>query len=90
LVTVHTLGIGYSISVEFNTACPQLCIIQLGMQEQNGTITWLPGYAYPGTPISECQDTTSVLGEDTLGQTIMFHQFILNITYTERMIVTIT
>jgi hypothetical protein len=90
LVTVHTLGIGYSISVEFSTACPQLCLIQLGMQEQNGTITWLPGYVYPGTPVSECQDTTGVLGDDVLGGTIMFHQFILNITYTERMIVTIT
>jgi hypothetical protein len=55
-----------------------ICVIQLGVQEFNGTITWLPGYAYPGTPVSECQDTTGVLGEDVLGGTIMFHQFIVN------------
>jgi hypothetical protein len=55
-----------------------VCVIQLGVQESNGTITWLPGYAYPGTPISECQNTTDVFGEDVLGGTIMFHQFILN------------
>ena len=55
-----------------------ICVIQLGMQEQNRTVGWLPGYAYPGTPISECQDETGVLGEDVLGGTVMFHQFIMN------------
>jgi len=55
-----------------------ICAIQLGVQEENGTVTWLPGYAYPGTPISECQNTTGVLGEDALGETIIFHQFIVD------------
>jgi hypothetical protein len=55
-----------------------ICAIQLGVQEQNGTIAWLPGYAYPGTPISLCRNKTNVLGADVLGETLMFHQFIMN------------
>ena len=55
-----------------------VCAIQLGIQESSGTIVWLPGYAYPGTPISECEDETGVLGENVLGETVMFHQFIMN------------
>jgi hypothetical protein len=55
-----------------------VCVIQLGVEESGGTVTWLAGYAYPGTPISECKDKTDVFGEDTLGRTIMFHQFIMN------------
>jgi hypothetical protein len=59
-----------------------ICVIRLGVQEQNGTIGWLPGYGYPGTPISECQNRTDVLGQDVLDRTIMIHQFILNFTST--------
>jgi len=55
-----------------------ICVIQFGVQESGGTITWLPGYGYPGTPISQCQNETGVFGQDVLGRTIMFHQFILN------------
>jgi hypothetical protein len=53
-----------------------ICVIQLGVQDPNGTIAWLPGYAYPGTPISQCQDETWS-GQDVLGRTWVFHQFIL-------------
>jgi hypothetical protein len=60
----------------------RICVIRLGVQEQNGTIGWLPGYGYPGTPISECQNRTDVLGQDVLDRTIMIHQFILNFTST--------
>ena len=81
LVTIHTMGLDQSASAEFNTACTlQLCVIQLGVEEPNGTISWLPGYAYPGTPISQCQNKTDVLGQDVLDRTIMTHQFIQNRT----------
>jgi hypothetical protein len=55
-----------------------ICVIQFGVQESGGTTTWLPGYTYPGTPISQCQNETGMIGQDVLGRTIMFHQFILN------------
>jgi hypothetical protein len=54
-----------------------VCVVQLGVENSDGTTQWQPGYAYPGTPISECQDKSGVLGQDVLGRTIMFHQFIL-------------
>jgi hypothetical protein len=43
------------------------------VEEVNGTVAWLPGYGYPGTPISECQNKTDVLGQDVLDRTIMIH-----------------
>jgi hypothetical protein len=70
--TTTTIELPYSI-----------CVIQLGVQEQTGTVAWLPGYAYPGTPISQCQNMTDVLGQDVLDRTIMIHQFIRNGTFTE-------
>jgi hypothetical protein len=60
-----------------------ICVIQLGVQESDGTIAWLPGYAYPDTPISLCQNMTEVLGQDVLDRTIVLHQFIQNRTYYE-------
>jgi hypothetical protein len=54
-----------------------ICVIQFGVQESGGTTTWLPGYGYPGTPISQCQNKTE-LAQDALGRTIVLHQFILN------------
>jgi hypothetical protein len=54
-----------------------VCVVQLGVENSDGTTQWQPGYAYPGIPISECQDKSGVLGQDVLGRTIMFHQFIL-------------
>jgi hypothetical protein len=53
-------------------------VIQFGVQESGGTTTWLPGYAYPGTPISQCQNEIGVFGQDVLGRTIVVHQFVLN------------
>ena len=55
-----------------------ICVIQLGVQQPNGTVSWLPGYGYPGTPISQCGNVT-----DVLGRTIMSHQFIMNGTFYE-------
>jgi hypothetical protein len=72
-----------SSPVTFITSCGvhlpySICVIQLGVEEPNGTVTWLLGYAYPGTPISECQSVTAVLGGDVLGRTLISHQFIMN------------
>jgi hypothetical protein len=53
------------------------CVVQFGVKNSDGTTEWMPGYAYPGTPISECQDKTEELGEDALGRTIVFHQFLV-------------
>jgi len=83
VVTVHTLGIGQSVSAEFNTVCPQICVTRLGVQQPNGTVSSLPGYGYPDIPISQCGNVTDVLGQDVLGRTIVLHQFILNMTFTE-------
>jgi len=55
-----------------------ICVIQLGVQQPNGTVSSLPGYGYPDIRISECRNMTEVLGQDVLGRTIVFHQFILN------------
>jgi hypothetical protein len=60
-----------------------ICVTQLGVQESGGTIYWLPGYVYSGALISQCENKTDVLGEDVLGRTIMFHQFVLNGTFPE-------
>ena len=54
-----------------------ICVIQFGVQESGGTVAWLPGYGYPGTPISQCQNETE-LAQDALGRTIVVHQFVLN------------
>jgi hypothetical protein len=60
-----------------------ICVIQLGVQQPNGTVSWLPGYGYPDSPISQCQNMTEVLGQDVLDRTIVLHQFIINGTYVE-------
>jgi len=65
-----------------------ICVIQSGVQESGGTITWLPGFAYPDTPVSQCQNKTEVLGQDVLGRTIMLHQFIENGTFYRMVTVT--
>jgi hypothetical protein len=59
----------YSVS-----PAPTVCVMQLGVQEPDGAVSWLPGYAYPGTPISQCQNTTEYY-TDVLGRTIVIHQF---------------
>jgi hypothetical protein len=59
-----------------------ICVIRLGIEQPDGTLVWLPGYAYPGTAISQCQNTT-VYFTDVGGGTVAFHQFILNGTSTQ-------
>ncbi len=78
-----TFVVCYSPDVPVGGLCPvthtphttPICVIQLAVQEQNGTSAWLPGYGYPGTPISQCKNSTDVLGQDVLGRTIVLHQF---------------
>jgi len=55
-------------------ACLEICAIQVGVEEPKGTVSWLPGYAYPGLPPSQCQDKTEYY-TDVLGRTIVIHQF---------------
>jgi hypothetical protein len=52
------------------------CVVQLGVRNSDGTTRWLSAYSYTGSPISECQDKTGEFGEDAVGRTIVFHQFI--------------
>jgi hypothetical protein len=59
----------------------QVCVIQVGVEQPAGAILWLPGYAYPGTPISQCENTTDVLGQDVLDRTIVIQQFVQNRTF---------
>jgi hypothetical protein len=70
-----TVGTG-AIEVPYS-----ICVLSLGVEQSDGVILWLPGYAYPGTPVSQCQNKTDLLGQDVLNRTIMIHQFILNGTY---------
>jgi hypothetical protein len=51
-----------------------ICVIQLGVQEQNGTVTWFPGYAYPELPPSRCENKSEYY-TDVLGRTIVISQF---------------
>jgi subtilisin family serine protease len=52
----------------------QICVIQLGVKQLNGSVSWLPGYAYPGFAPSQCQDRVEYYS-DVLGRTIAIHQF---------------
>jgi len=73
-VTVDYFG-QVSASVWFNTACTfELCVVQLGVEAANGTVSWLPGYAYPELPPSQCENKTEYY-TDVLGRTIVIHQF---------------
>jgi hypothetical protein len=81
LVAVRPVSGGSPVPPTTTVTVPvpySICVIQFGVQESGGTITWLPGYSYPDIPISQCQNETGVFGQDVLGRTIMFHQFILN------------
>jgi hypothetical protein len=80
-VTVHLVEGDYVSCTFTNSPVPpsivvsfSMCVIQLGVQEQNGTIAWLPGYAYPGTTIAQCDNKTDFYA-DVLGRTIVIHQF---------------
>jgi len=60
--------------VEFEPITYELCVVQLGVGEPNGAVSWWPGYGYPDLPISQCQDKTEYY-TDVLGRTIVIHQF---------------
>jgi len=83
--TVTIMGnTGDSASGSFIATPPtRICVIRLGVEQTGGTVLWLPGYGYPDTPISQCQNMTEVLGQDVLGRTIVLHQFMQNMTYYE-------
>jgi len=59
----------------------QLCVIQVGVEQPPSAVLWLPGYAYPDTTISQCENMTEVLGQDLLGGTIVIQQFVQNRTF---------
>jgi hypothetical protein len=52
----------------------QICVIQLGVKQLNGSLSWLPGYAYPSLPPSQCPEKVEYYA-DVLGRTIAIHQF---------------
>jgi hypothetical protein len=94
--TVYLVGeaIGDTASGSFTVTGPpvivmifSICVIRLGVEQSGGTVLWLPGYAYPDIPEdlvrTQCRNVTGVLGQDVLGRTWMFHQFIENRTYYE-------
>jgi hypothetical protein len=51
----------------------ELCLIQLGVQQSNETVSWLPGYAYAPIP-PPCPEKFDNY-TDVLGRTIVIHQF---------------
>jgi len=55
----------------------EICVIQLGVQEQNGTISWLPGYGYAGLPPSRCPEKFEYYSDPVWDppRTIVFHQY---------------
>jgi hypothetical protein len=71
---IDTWGILYS------QAHIEMCTIQIGVAQPNGTVLWLPGYAYPDLPPSQCPDKTGYY-TDVLDRTIVIHQFNQTITY---------
>jgi subtilisin family serine protease len=55
----------------------EICVVQLGVQEQNGTVSWLPGYGWPGLPASQCPEKFEYYNDPVWDppRTIVFHQF---------------
>jgi hypothetical protein len=58
----------------------QLCVIQVGVEQPDGVVLWLPGYAYPDLPPSSCPDVTDQYGDGSGGMFVL-HQFVQNRTY---------
>jgi hypothetical protein len=81
-VTVHLVAGDYVSCTFTNSPVPnagvlapiELCVIQWGVEEQNGTVSWWPGFAYLDVPISQCQDKTDYF-TDVLDRTIVIHLF---------------
>ena len=51
----------------------ELCLMQLGVQQSDGTVSWLPGYAY--TPIPPTCPEKFDNYTDVFGRVIVIHQF---------------
>jgi hypothetical protein len=59
---------GRAVSVSY-----QLCLVQWGVQQSDGSVWYMPGYAYAGIPppCPEKLDSST----DVLGRKIVIHQF---------------
>jgi hypothetical protein len=70
-LSIDTWGILYS------QARVEMCTIQIGVEQPNGTVLWLPGYGYPDLPPSQCPDVTEyyIDGSGVYGGMIVIHQF---------------
>jgi hypothetical protein len=77
VILALSVGIGFvpsSTAEECQEVPLDVCVVQFGV-EANGAVTWLPGYADLGVPISQCQNKTDVLGQDALDRTILTSEF---------------
>jgi hypothetical protein len=77
VLAVAVLGVMLALSsVSFVEAVSQtyeLCIIQFGVQQPDGSVSWLPGYSYAPIP-PPCPEKSDNY-TDALGNTIVIHQF---------------
>jgi hypothetical protein len=55
------------------SASYQLCLVQWGVQQSDGNVWYMPGYAYAGIPPS-CPEKFGS-STDVLGRKIVIHQF---------------
>jgi hypothetical protein len=53
-----------------------ICVVQVGLVQQDGSTAWI-GTGVTGAPITDCQNKTEYF-TDVIGDTVAFHQFILN------------
>jgi subtilisin family serine protease len=55
----------------------QICVIQLGVKQLNGSLSWLPGYGWPGLPASQCPEKFEYYNDPVWDppRIIVFHQF---------------
>jgi hypothetical protein len=51
----------------------QLCLVQWGVQQSDGSVWYMPGYAYASIP-PPCPEKFGS-STDVLGRTIVIHQF---------------
>jgi len=73
------------------TVVLQLCVIQVGVEQPDGAVLWLPGYAYPNLPLSQCQNKTEYYLDPVWDppRTVLFHQFVQNRTFFTESIATV-
>jgi hypothetical protein len=77
VLAVAVLGVMLALSsvsfVEGVSQTYELCLIQLGVQQSDGSVSWLPGYAYAPIP-PPCPEKFDNY-TDVLGRTMVIHQF---------------